>query len=146
MLAFDIQVDIPDSIITEPASRAEHIVALQAMKDTKPYVPFLTGSLSNRTQVKQKHLRDETRVEGDTIIYPGPYARYLYYGKLMVDTQTGSAWARPKTKKKLTDKNLVLAHDGVDPQATSHWFEVSKAANIDKWVRISGKAMERERK
>lgn len=71
MVKFDIQVDIPSDVLAEPASRAEHILALQIKKDTTPFVPALTGSLSTRT-----------RVEEGTVIYPGPYARYLYYWKI----------------------------------------------------------------
>lgn len=133
ILKFDIQVNIPDNIITEPATRAEHIVAVQAMDDTTRYVPFLNGKI-----------RDSTQVDGGTIIYPSP-ARYLYYGKLMVDPETGSSWAREGTRKVLTDKNLVLNH-GPDPDAQPYWFEVSKAANIYKWVQIAGKVMTRDRK
>lgn len=73
MLKFDIQVNIPADVLAEPASRAEHILAIQAAKDTTPYVPALTGSLSNRT-----------KVQGGEIIYPGPYARYLYFGNITV--------------------------------------------------------------
>lgn len=111
------------------AKRAEHAVAVQAAKDTEPYVPMLTGSLKNRTQVKD-----------NMIIYPGPYARYLYYGKLMVDPETGSAWARENVNKVLTDKNLVFT-TAIHPDAQSHWFEASKAENLEKWKRVAAKAV-----
>src|SRR5699024_10418383 len=77
------------------SEKAEHTVAIQAQKDTSPYVPALTGSLDQRT-----------RVDENQIIYPGPYARYLYYGKLMVDPTTGSSYAPKGATKVLTDKNL----------------------------------------
>lgn len=85
MLTFKVQTDLSEALaaaIGKAATRAEHIVAVQAAKDTSPYVPFLTGSLDERT-----------RVSGNTIIYPGPYARYLYYGKVMVNPETGSTYA-----------------------------------------------------
>lgn len=135
MIRFDIQVDLPANVLSKPATRTEHIVATQAARDTSMYVPFLTGSMQNRT-----------RVEGGTIIYEGPYARYLYEGKLMVDPSTGSSWASKGATKVVTDKNLVLSHNGIDPHATSHWFEVSKAENQEKWDRVAGKAMKRELK
>ena len=53
MVKFDIQVDIPSDVLAEPASRAEHILALQIKKDTTPFVPALTGSLSTRTMVEE---------------------------------------------------------------------------------------------
>ena len=107
----------------------QHGVAFQARKDTAPYVPFLTGSLDRRTQV-----------EGNAIIYPGPYARFLYYGKVMVDPETGSTYAPKGGTKVLTDKNLVFNTSGHN-QAQSHWFEASKAENLDKWIRVADKAV-----
>lgn len=114
------------------AKKAEHAVAVQAAKDTDPYVPMLTGSLKNRTQVKD-----------NIIVYPGPYARYLYYGKLMVDPDTGSAWAKKGKTKVLTDKNLVF-NTASHADAQAHWFEASKAQNLDKWKRVAAKAVEHD--
>lgn len=36
---------------------------------------------------------NRVKVDGSTIIYAGPYARYLYYGKIMVAPKTGSPYA-----------------------------------------------------
>lgn len=124
MLKFDINVSGLDEAKKELEAQwlnAEHELAEQVKEDTVPFVPAKTESLSIRT-----------RVEKSLIIYPGPYARFLYFGKLMVDPETGSAWARRGVKKVLTDKNLVFSQ-AVHPQAQSHWFEASKAQNIDKW-------------
>lgn len=133
-IKFDIQINIPTEPLVQAASKAEHVLAVQAMGDTTPYVPALTGSLSNRAQVNN-----------GTIIYPGPYARYLYFGKLMADPKTGSPFAGEGTTKVLTDKDLVF-NQTMHPMAQSHWFEASKAANMDKWERVAGKAMKRELK
>ena len=112
-------------------SKAEHIVAQQVAKDTVPFVPALTGSLTQRT-----------RVEDSKVIYPGPYARFLYYGKLMVDPITGSSYAPKGGTKVLTDKNLVFSK-AMHPQAQAHWFEASKAQNLEKWVRVADKAVKK---
>ena len=112
--------------------KADHALAVQVAKDTEPFVPALTGSLKNRTQV-----------EGGTITYQGPYARYLYYGKLMVDPATGSPWASKGAHKVLTDRNLVF-NTSMHSQAQSHWFEVSKALNEDRWLDIYRKAVDQE--
>lgn len=132
MLKFSIHTSGLDSIPAKLASaseKAEHIVAIQVQKDTSPYVPFLTGSLDRRT-----------RVDGSRVIYPGPYARYLYYGKLMVDPATGSSYAPKGTTKVLTDKDLVF-NKASHNQAQAHWFEASKAENLDKWLRVADKAV-----
>lgn len=127
-LKFDIDVDGWNKIkkaLARRCTKAEHIVAIQIEKDTSPYTPALTGSLNQRT-----------RVVGNSVVYPGPYARYLYYGKLMVDPDTGSPWAQPGAVKVLTDRDLVFTQS-VHPQAQAHWFEASKAQNLDKWRRVA---------
>lgn len=132
MLTFKVQTDLSEALaaaIGKAATRAEHIVAVQAAKDTSPYVPFLTGSLDERT-----------RVSGNTIIYPGPYARYLYYGKVMVNPETGSTYAPKGGTKVLTDKNLVFNKSG-HAQAQAHWFEASKAQNLKEWREVAAKAL-----
>lgn len=121
------------SAIADRTDRATRVLAEQARKDTSPYVPMLTGSLDNRT-----------RVEGNTIIYPGPYARFLYYGKVMVDPDTGSPWAKAGATKVVTDRDLVFTTD-FHPQAQAFWFEASKAQNKDKWLRIAQRTAEHGR-
>ena len=117
--------------LAESCTRAESIVGQQVIKDTEPFVPALTGSLTIRT-----------RLDGNKITYPGPYARFLYYGKVMVDPQTGSTFAPKGGTKVLTNRDLVFSK-AMHPQAQSHWFEASKAQNLDKWIRIAEKAVEK---
>lgn len=127
-LKFDLKYEFLKKLGEEakPASsKAAHSLAVQVQRDTKKYVPALNESLANRTQV-----------DGDTIIYPGPYARYLYHGKLMVDSETGSAWGKYGATKVLTDRNLVF-NKSVHSAAQDHWFEASKAQNLGKWKRVA---------
>ncbi len=113
-------------------SGAEHALAIQMAKDTEPFVPARTKSLANHVIVHE-----------DTIIYPGPYARFLYYGKLMIDPDTGSSWAAPGADKVITGKDLNISK-AVHGKAQSHWFEASKAQNLEKWKRVAGRVMKRE--
>lgn len=122
---------------------AEHALAVQMAKDTEPYVPAMTKSLANRVHPKQPRLMDRTRVDDDTIIYPGPYARFLYHGKLMIDPNTGSSWAPKGASKQITGKDLNISQS-VHGKAQSHWFEASKAQNLLKWKRVAGRLMQRE--
>lgn len=135
MLKFNVHTSGLDSLsekVSSASDKAAHIVAMQVRKDTSPYVPALTGSLDKRT-----------RVDGGEIIYPGPYARYLYFGKLMVDPATGSSYAQKGSTKVLTDKNMVF-NKAMHGQAQSHWFEASKAENLEKWVRVADKAVKHD--
>ena len=104
-----------DHKITELANKQEAWLANEVLKDTDPYIPALTGSLSMRSHV-----------EGNMVVYPGPYARYLYYGKVMAGPKYGPKYA--------TDKDLVYTKS-MHPNAQSHWFEASKAQNLKKWLK-----------
>lgn len=135
MVKFSVQMSgissIPENLASA-SEKAEHLVAVQVQKDTSPYVPALTGSLDQRT-----------RVDGGNVVYPGPYARYLYYGKLMVDPETGSSYAKAGSTKVLTDKGLVF-NKAMHSQAQSHWFEASKSENLEKWVRVADKEVKHD--
>ena len=133
-LKFSVHTDGMDAIkeaLARGCSRAEHVLAVQVMKDTAPFVPMRNGSL-----------RARTRVDGNLIIYEGPYARYLYYGKLYVDPLTGSPFARKGVTKipATPEKDLKFWHPGT----RSHWFEASKAQNLQKWLRVADKAVKHE--
>jgi len=133
-LTFKVRTDITEAIarnLAGAAEKAETALANEVLADTEPFVPFLTGSLNQRAYAK-----------GNMVIYPGPYARYLYYGKLMVDPDTGSSWAKNGATKVLTDKNLVFSTSG-HSQAQAHWFEASKALNLEKWTLKAGEAVKK---
>lgn len=133
--------------LQQAGPRAAHAVAVQVGSDTEPFVPAsgAPAGMYNRTQV----------VDG-TIIYPGPYARYLYYGVKMVNRATGKGPAHffdkfgnevimfPKgSKLRPTSEplNISKAHH---ERATAKWFEHSKAQNLEKWERKAAEAIDRE--
>lgn len=129
--AFKRDIDKLDKKMRFAGKSTEHALAVQMAKDTEPYVPARTKSLANRT-----------RVDGGTIIYPGPYAHYLYVGKLRV-YPPGSVKAPFGANKVLTDIDLNIS-TAVHSKAQSHWFEASKAQNLPKWKRVAGRLMQRE--
>ena len=59
-----------------------------------------------------------------------PYAKYQYYGKLMVSSTTGSAWSKGK-KKVLTDVDLKYS-ESKHPLAGAFWFKRMVADYKDK--------------
>lgn len=138
-MRFTVKTDLSElEAVKEATTKANTILLSQVMKDTSPYVPFLTGSLNARTHVV-----------GNTIIYPGPYARYLYYGKVMVDSVTGKGPAkipdvgyrfRRGATLRPTDRPLTYTKD-FHPKATARWFEVSKSRNLKKWERVLEEAI-----
>lgn len=125
--------------------RVAHAMANIIAKDTEPFVPALTKSLANRTQVVENQ-----------IIYPGPYARYLYEGKVMVDSTTGKGPMkivgkdgsevirfRKGANLRPTTRPLDIKTD-VHKDATDHWLEASKIKNLDKWTRAAGRLVKDE--
>lgn len=98
---------------------AMRFLASELMRLSDDYVPMDSGVLKNTVFVGEM---------GDEIIYPTPYANYLYQGYLMVDpiTKKGSFydpntnrhWSRPGTQKELTSTPL---HFKGEPQRGSKW-------------------------
>ncbi len=91
----------------EPGGKAQRFFSSEVMRISNPYLPFRTGVLQASARLTDA---------GDGIIYNTPYARYHWYGKLMVDPitkkgafynpSTGRFWSRPNTSKELTDEDL----------------------------------------
>lgn len=143
VLKFTIREDFTEELakkLSAGASRVEHEIAKEVAKDTEKFVPFRNGVLA-----------EGTRVYGGKIVYPGPYAHYLYKGVVYVDPVTHAAgfltedgWkSRHGVKKVKTDRPLHIstAHH---KDAQSHWFEASKAQNLEKWETLAGRMMKRE--
>lgn len=128
MISFKVKTNGLKNDVFPSTKKMETQLAVQVMKDTDKYVPALTGSLTQRTHIEN----------GNEIVYPGPYARFLYYGKVMIYAPTGSTWAPKFEHKVVTGRDLVMGKS-MHPLATSHWFEVSKAANLEKWLRVAGR-------
>ena len=66
-----------------------------------PFIPMDTGMLR----------RNKTYPKNNEIKYTSPYAKYQYYGKLML-AKNGSAWAKLGEKKVKTSKNLKYHTSG----------------------------------
>lgn len=66
-----------------------------------------------------------TEIGSGEIYYLNPYARYQYYGKLMVSSVTGSAFASAGESKVLTDVDLVH-QTSRHALAGPFWFERMK--------------------
>lgn len=124
MLTFDVRTGDLSSVLPS-TNKDEKILAAQVMKDTDKFVPALTGNFAQRVHLEES-----------TIVYPGPFARFLYYGKVMIYAPTGSTWAPKDEHKVVTGRDLVM-NKSMHPLASSHWFEVSKAANLETWLKVA---------
>lgn len=70
-----------------------------------PYIPMDNGMLRRNKSYPSNH----------EIKYISPYAKYQYYGKLML-AKNGSSWAKKGEKKVLTSRNLKYHTSGTGPK------------------------------
>lgn len=89
-----------------------------------PYVPFRTGFLKGSAT---RH----TVIGSGEIHYVAPYAKYMYYGKLMVDKITKSAYSPKYGSKELTD--VDMKYNGA-PTRGAFWDKRMKAAHMKQLV------------
>lgn len=82
------------------------------------YTPMRNGMLMKSTALG-------TVIGSGEIRYNSPYARYQYYGKLMVSSVTGSAYAKRGESKVLTERDLAY-NTARHPLAQRLWFETMK--------------------
>lgn len=107
----------------EPMGRVQKFIDQETIRLMAPYTPYRAGIL-------EKSATLGTKIGSGEINQVSPYARFQYYGKVMVSSITGSPWARHGEKKILTDRDLV--HDkSIHPMAGPFWFERMKADKKD---------------
>ena len=106
----------------------------QVLQGCRALMPLLTGSLQDRSHVEDG---------GRRVVFPGPSARYLYMGKVMVDAKTGKGPMKIPTGPgeyvlrfrkgaRLIPTNRRLTYS--NPEAVDHWFDEAKARNLPYWL------------
>ena len=122
----DVQIKVDFSRFEKQYQKAQYALDSAIMTSMVPYMPHNNGMLVDNTRAQSAALAGS----GIVIAAAGPYGRFLYGGKVMVDEKTGSPWARKGAKKVVTDKPLSYSN----PLAQPHWFDVAKANDGKKWV------------
>lgn len=108
--------------------RVQVAIDRAVIKFCMPYVPKDTGALESSPYTAS--------IPGSgRVVYPGPHARYLYYGEVMgpnipvFEDSSGTPtrfFSPPDRKKRLTGRPLQYKKD-LNPLAGSFWFERMKA-------------------
>lgn len=104
-------------------ARAQKAFVRKANEDVKQYVPHDTGALESSAQI----------IDDNKIRWDKPYAKYMWYGKLMV-APNGSSWARRGETKRLTNIDLNY-NTSINSKAGPYWFERAKKDNMSSWVK-----------
>ena len=110
-------------------NKAQFGLDSMVMTDMVPYMPMQTGTFINVTKAMSAALAGS----GKVVAAAPPMGRFLYEGKVMVDPETNSPWARKGAKKIVTEKDLQYKKNA-HPKATDHWFDAAKKAHGEEWV------------
>lgn len=122
---FDVEIKPPSEVIEKiglnEGGRAQSFFTNEVMRLSDDYVPLDSGMLKNNVSI----FSDKTGFE-----YNSPYARYQWYGMLMVDEKTGKGaffnpsygfWSRPKTPKIIDPQGRKL--NNVNGIRGPYWVE-----------------------
>lgn len=128
----------------EAGGQMQSVIDEKFIEACKPYTPWRTGSLWNRAE--------STTVKGSgKIIFPGPYAHYLYHGEIygpnipVFDDDSGepTRFFSPKNRKKYPTGRPIRFSPDKNPNAQAHWAEVAKANHMNEILEEARKAAKR---
>lgn len=122
-----IEMDVDLSRFEKQYGKAQYALDSMVMTIMVPYMPHQTGTFINVTKAMSAAIAGS----GTVVAAAPPMGRFLYEGKVMVDEQTGSPWARPGAKKIVTERDLTYSN----PKATPHWFDTAKDKHGASWIR-----------
>lgn len=125
-----IELDVDLSRFEKQYGKAQYKLDNMVMASMQPYMPHRTGTFINVTKAMSAAIAGS----GTVIAAAPPMGRFLYEGKVMVDPETGSPWARPGAKKIVTDKDLEYDKSH-NPKVTDHWFDTAKKNHGKSWVK-----------
>ena len=128
---FDYSVEVDLKRFEKQFTDAQFKLDSAVMTDMIPYMPRVTGTFINVTKAMSAAMAGT----GQVVAAAPPYGRFLYEGKVMVDSQTGSPWARKGAKKVVTNKDIKYSN----PKATPRWFETAKGQYMDEWAKLAKK-------
>lgn len=105
----------------DPKGDAQKFHTANVLRRIKRYMPFVSG-MTYKVTVAQ------TDINKPEIVTDTPYAKYLFYGKKMVDPDTGAAgfmtpegWRSRKGVPKVRTNEDLVYNRTKNPQAGPHW-------------------------
>lgn len=117
--------------VNDRFSNAQKFIDSECIRCMVKYTPMRNGIMMKSPVLG-------TKIGSGHIFYGSPYARFQYYGKVMVSRITGSPWARKGESKVLTSRPLSYdktRHQNAQPM----WFEVMKAEKGEAILRGAAK-------
>lgn len=105
--------------------RIQRYIDEEVIRYMEPFTPLNTGTLQNGVSARNGE-----------VVYSVPYAKFLYYGKVMASQSTGSPWAKSGEEKVLTQRSL---HFKGAPMRGAYWFLRMKAQYAEEILKGAGK-------
>ena len=125
--------------------KAQFALDSQVMTDMVPYMPMQTGNFIQRTRAMSAAIAGS----GKVVAAAPPMGRYLYMGKVMVDSETGKGPARipvgpneyifrfrKGAKLVATERDLQFSK-AANPKVTKQWFDAAKRDHGRDWVKLA---------
>ncbi len=135
----DIDLDVDLSRFNKQYGKAQFQLDSAIMTSMVPFMPMDTHTFINVT----RGLSAAIAGSGHVYAAAPPFGRFLYEGKVMVDSETGSPYARPAAEKVLVSqytgktaaKENIEYNKSAHPKVTDHWFDAAKKADGAVWIR-----------
>lgn len=138
----NVKIDLDLAKYNERLKSAQYALDSQIMNDMVPYMPHVTGNFVQRTRAESAALAGT----GKVCAAVKPFGRYLYYGKVMVNEETGkgplkiqndpgSFILRYKKGTTLVETDRPLKY--TNPNTEPEWFEVTKKKNMKDWISLA---------
>ena len=138
MVHVDINIDLSE--YSERHEKAQRRLGEMVLASSKVFMPLLTGSLQQRSYVDDG---------GRKVVFPGPYGRYQYGGRVMVDSVTGKGPMMIHDRNGVevglrfrkgatlvpTERRLTYSQ----PNAQAEWFQPAKDKDLNAWVAECGR-------
>ena len=143
----NVNVDVHDLLAQfglEEGGIVQQVIDKSVIDYCMPYVPHDTGTLETSPYAV-------TVIGSGEIVYPGPYAHYMYYGEVygpnipvFIDDSGEPAYffSPPGEKKHPTGKQLQYSTD-YNPLAGPFWLERMKADHLQDIIEEARKNVRR---
>lgn len=139
----DIKIKLSMSRFDKQFRKAQYQLDGNVMNSMVPFMPFENGDFIKVTRAHS------AAVQGSGEVYAafGPQGRYLYEGKVMVDSETGKGPRKIPTGPGeyvlrfrkgaiLKETNRPLQYTKAhNHKATDHWFDAAKEKDGKKWIK-----------
>lgn len=140
-LSIDANIDLGRT--ERNIEKAQYFLDSQVMTDMVPYMPMQAGNFIQRTRAMSAAIAGS----GKVVAAAPPMGRYLYMGKVMVDSETGKGPMRIEVspgeyifrfrkgaKLVATDRDLKFSK-AANPKAQKQWFDAAKRDHGKEWVK-----------